>query len=199
MRVSPVAWAYDTKHELSISDVIKEAGESASVTHDHAKGVAGAVMTATLIYIARTCNGDMEKFKNNINVEAFRKYYGDVEYKYSGDLLNDKLEDISKTYKFDVTCQGTVPLAYNCFVNSMGFEDAIRNAVMVGGDTDTLCAIVGGIAEAFYGIPDDITEATLSRLDPIMKLVITKFYEKFVFNEETKKDLDNNGFYHKNI
>ncbi len=138
MRVSPVAWV-----AKSLGEAEKLAKWSAEVTHNHPEGVKGAQSVAAAIYLAR-----IGKSKIEIKDYIEKNYY----------VLDFTLDEIRPTYEFDVTCQGSVPQAIQCFLESVDFEDAIRNAVSLGGDGDTQAAIAGAIAEAFYGIPDDIKQ-----------------------------------------
>lgn len=141
MRVSPVAWAAQ-----SLEEAEKLAKWSAEVTHNHPEGIKGAQAVAAAIYLART-----GKSKAEIKDYIERHYY----------KLDFTLDEIRPTYEFDVTCQGSVPQAIQCFLESSDFEDAIRNAVSLGGDGDTQAAMAGAIAEAFYGIPEDIKQKGL--------------------------------------
>ena len=133
MRVSPVGFAFDT-----IDTVLEEAEHTAQISHNHPEGVKGAQATALAVFIARTTQD-----KNLIKRE--------VEHRFGYDL-NRTLEDIRPSYRFDVSCQGTVPQAIIAFLESTSYEDAVRNAISLGGDSDTLACITGGIAEAYYGI-----------------------------------------------
>lgn len=141
MRVSPVAWVAQ-----SLVEAEKLAKWSAEVTHNHPEGIKGAQAVAAAIYLART-----GKSKAEIKDYIERHYY----------KLDFTLDEIRPTYEFDVTCQGSVPQAIQCFMESSDFEDALRNAVSLGGDGDTQAAIAGAIAEAFYGIPEDIKQKGL--------------------------------------
>ena len=145
MRVSPVAYAAS-----SLEETEKLAAWSASVTHDHPDGIAGAQAVAGSIFLAR----------KKESKETIRKYVEDNYYP-----LNFTLDEIRPSYRFDVTCQGSVPQAIVCFLESESFEDAVRNAVSIGGDCDTQGAMAGAIAEAFYGIPEDIVSTGLGYLD----------------------------------
>lgn len=155
MRVSPISWAFDNE-----PDVIREATASASVSHNHPEGIKGAVATALTVYALRTGNGK----------ECVR----DIERQYY---------DVKKQYRrgvFDETCQGTVPVALRLLYESSSFEDAIRLAMAWGGDSDTLGAIVGAMAEALYGVPDEFRTAALSYLPTEMQGVIARFCKAFV-------------------
>lgn len=147
MRVSPVAWAYDT-----LEDVEKYAELSAAVTHNHPEGIKGACAVAGAIFLAR----------QNASKQAIKDY---VESKY-GYNLHRPLSDLFLNYKWSVTCQESVPEAIIAFLESENFEDAIRNAICLRGDADTQAAIAGAIAEAFYGgMPDEFIHESLGRLD----------------------------------
>jgi ADP-ribosylglycohydrolase len=152
MRVSPCGWAFDT-----LEDVESVAGISAAVTHNHIEGIKGAQATAASIFLAR-----IGKSKTDI------KTYIESKYRYD---LNLTLDNIRRTYKFDESCQGTVPQAIIAFLESTDFEDAIRNAISLGGDSDTLAAITGSIAEAAYGVPDEIRDKSLRYLDATLREV----------------------------
>lgn len=145
MRVSPVAYA-----EASLAEVERLAKWSAEVTHDHPEGIKGAQAVAAAIFLAKE-----GKEKEEICSYIEEKYYP----------LNFSLDEIRPSYHFDVTCQGSVPQAIVCFLESVSFEDAIRNAVSLGGDGDTIAAIAGSIAEAYYGIPEELQEQALEYLD----------------------------------
>ena len=152
MRVSPVGWMFDSLEETDSTAEI-----SAAVTHNHPEGIKGAQATAAAIFLAR--NG---KPKSEI------KTY--IESKYGYDL-NRTLDEIRPSYRFDESCQGTVPEAIIAFLESESFEDAIRNAISLGGDSDTLAAITGSIAEAAYGVPEEIKTKALSLLDsPLLEV-----------------------------
>jgi len=146
MRVSAVAWAY----ELLI-DVELMAKVSAEVTHNHPEGIKGAQATAACIWMASHQYSKVE----------IKEYISD---KYGYDL-NRTLNDIRQVYVFNESCQATVPEAIIAFLESNDFEDAIRNAISLGGDSDTLAAITGSIAQGAYGIPILIANQALSRLD----------------------------------
>lgn len=133
MRISPVAYVARTYD--NVIDLSKKVTE---VSHDHPEGIKGAEAVATSIWMAR--QGDsMEWIKENV-----RNYYD----------INFTLDEIRDSYKFDETCQGSVPQAFEAFFESVNFEDAIRNAISIGGDSDTIAAITGSIAEAYYGVPE---------------------------------------------
>jgi ADP-ribosylglycohydrolase len=131
MRVSPVGWAFD-----SLEATIREAGKSAECTHNHPEGKKGAEATAAAIFLAR--NGAS---KSDI------KSFITIKFGYN---LERTLDEIRPLYSFNETCQKTVPEAITCFLESESFEDSIRKAIWLGGDSDTIACITGGIAEAFY-------------------------------------------------
>jgi ADP-ribosylglycohydrolase len=160
MRVSPVGWAFN-----SLDQVLFQAKKSAEVTHNHPEGVKGAQATAAVIYLGR-----MKKTKPEI-----RDYIRSAFYPLDRTLL-----DIWPEYRFDESCQGTVPAAILAFLESSDFEDAIRKAVALGGDADTLACITGGMAEAFYGgVPEAIARMVRLRLDPDLEKTVTAFREKY--------------------
>jgi ADP-ribosylglycohydrolase len=174
MRVSPVGW-----YGNSIEEVMAEAQKSAEVTHNHPEGIKGAQSTAAAIYLARigktkaaeSCMERIGKRKKKI-----KKYImGTFQYN-----LKRKIDDIRPNYKFDVSCQGSVPVAIIAFLESTDFESAIRLAISIGGDSDTIACITGGIAEAFYKtIPEYIIENTLKRLPSELVKIIEDFSEKY--------------------
>lgn len=157
MRVSPVAWLY----ELEV-DVLAAAEDSAIVTHDHPEGIKGAQATALAIYMCK------EGLSPQLAVRLVCDRFG-----YSIDFDYESVRN-----KFDETCQGTIPVALKVIHDSLSFEDAIRLAVSLGADADTLGAIVGSIAEAAWGIPDKIIVQALRYLSPEMKYIINQFYIK---------------------
>ena len=157
MRVSPVGFAFQT-----VDDVLDEAEKSASVTHNHDEGIRGASATALAVFLA----------KQGQNKETIKK---EIEYRFGYDL-SISLDTIRPTYYFDVSCQGTVPVAIRAFLESWCYEDAIRNAISVGGDSDTIAAITGGIALAYYKeMPDKLVEAIENHLTPDMQDVCQYF------------------------
>ncbi|MCB4791976.1 MAG: ADP-ribosylglycohydrolase family protein [Elusimicrobia bacterium] len=161
MRVSPVGFAYN-----SIEKTLDMARKSAEITHNHPEGIKGAEATAAAIFIART-----EKNKTNIKNYIKKKFGYD---------LSSTVEDIRPDYTFNGSCQGTVPQAIIAFLDSTDFEDALRNAVSIGGDSDTLACITGGIAEAYYGsVPDHIKEWVKKILEPDLWNITEKFYKKY--------------------
>ena len=149
MRVSPVAYAAS-----SLEQAEKLARWSAEVTHDHPDGIAGAQAVAAAIFLARA-----GKSKDEIKQYVESNYYD----------LSFTLNEIRPKYRFDVSCSGSVPQAIVCFLEATDFEDAVRNAVSLGGDCDTQAAIAGSIAEAFFGIPDALQEEIFEYLDETLQ------------------------------
>lgn len=162
MRVSPVGWAFNTLEETL--DVAKK---SAEVTHNHPEGIKGAQATAACIFLARTgsAKGEIKSY---------------IEETFGYDL-GRTCDEIRPVYGFNETCQRTVPESIIAFLESTDFEDAIRLAVSLGGDADTMGAITGAIAEAYYKeIPKYIVIEVLKRLPGEFKEVMERFYEKFI-------------------
>jgi ADP-ribosylglycohydrolase len=167
MRVSPVAWFHER-----LEDVLAEAERSAAVTHNHPEGVKGAQATAAAIFLART-GEDKEAIRRFIEWH----FYPPSQYP----AIRQKLDDLRPGYRFDVTCQGTVPAALVVFWESRDYEDAVRNAISLGGDADTLACIAGSIAEAYYGgVPDWIAQAVLERLDNGLRQTVELFRGRYV-------------------
>jgi ADP-ribosylglycohydrolase len=162
MRVSPVAWAFE-----SLSEVLDEAERSAEVTHSHPEGVLGAQAVAGAVFLARTTH----------DMTPVRQFIADG-CAYD---LSRPLDLIRPGYTFDVRCRGTVPVAVTAFLESTGFEDAIRKAVSVGGDSDTIACITGAIAEAYYGpVPSEIAERLFDiYLDPRLAEITRRFMHQF--------------------
>ncbi len=125
----------------SMKDAKRRALAVTKVTHDHIEGLKGAEATAAAIYLARK-----GKSKKKIRKYIHKRYY----------KLNDTVEELQKSYKWDGSCQGCVPQAITAFLESVDFEDAIRGAVSIGGDSDTIGAITGSIAGAYYGVPEEL-------------------------------------------
>ena len=144
----------------SLDEVKKLSKLVTEVSHNHPEGIKGAEVTAVCIYLAR--NG---KSISEIMDYIDKNYYP----------MNFTLDEIRDTYKFNETCQETVPQALRAFFESTGFEDAIRNAISIGGDSDTLAAICGGIAEAYYGIPKEIRKQALTFLDERLLNLLIEF------------------------
>lgn len=156
MRVSAVGWLYD-----SLENTRTVAKAIANVTHNHPEGIKGAEATASAIFMAR----------NGSSKEEIKKY---IENEFHYDL-NRTLNEIRPSYHMDETCQKTVPEAIIAFLEAKDFEDAIRNAVSLGGDTDTLGAITRSIAEAYYRIPEWLMTECRKRINRDMRVVLDDF------------------------
>ena len=160
MRVSPVGFAFDTEDE-----VLQQAQKTAEISHNHPEGIKGAQATALAVFLARTGHAKQEIRKQ-------------IKQRFGYDL-NREVDDIRPGYAFDVSCQGTVPEAIIAFLDSASYEDAVRNAVSLGGDSDTLACITGGIAEAFYGeVPSHIRKKVKELLPPDLWEITEKFYRE---------------------
>lgn len=157
MRVSAAGWLYDS---LGKTRVVAKA--TANVTHNHPEGIKGAEATASAIFMAR----------NGSSKEEIKKY---IENEFHYDL-NRTLDEIRPSFHMDETCQKTVPEAIIAFLEARDFEDAIRNAVSLGGDTDTLGAITGSIAEAYFGISETLISECRNRINKDMRDVVDTFY-----------------------
>ena len=161
MRVSPVGYAYD-----SVEEVLHQAKRTAEVTHNHPEGIKGARATALAIYLARI--GESK--------ETIRKEITD---RFSYDL-NRTVDEIRPDYRFDVTCQGSVPESIVAFLDSSNWEDAVKKSISLGGDSDTMACITGGIAQAYYKeIPENIVEDVRNRLPPDLREVLNEFNVKY--------------------
>lgn len=174
MRVSACGFAANSLSEAStLSHAVT------AVTHDHPEGIKGAEATTCAIYLART----------NHTKQEIRDYITENYYN-----LDFTLDEIRPHYLYNDSCQGTVPQAIKAFLESESFEDAVRNAISIGGDSDTLAAITGGIAEAFYGIPVSLREEAILRFtnacqveylpayvhkDPDLLSVVKAFEDRF--------------------
>ena len=159
MRVAAAGWLYDdlfmTRHMAALT---------ACVAHDHPEGIKGAEATASAIFLAR-----------NGRSKAEIRDYITREFSYD---LSRTCDEIRPDYIHNESCQYTVPEAITAFLEGQDFEDVIRTAVSLGGDSDTLTCIAGSIAEAFYGIPEEMREEGLCRLSPDLYEVVTKFYAR---------------------
>jgi ADP-ribosylglycohydrolase len=161
MRVAPVGWACADERS-----VLREAERSAAVTHNHPEGVKGAQATALAVFMARRGAS-----KDEIRAGIASRFGYD---------LNRTIDQIRPTYHFDVTCQGTVPEALIAFFESTDYESAVRLAISLGGDSDTLAAITGGVAHAFYRVmPDPIIQEVRGRLPEEFLRVLDEFEGKF--------------------
>ena len=159
MRVSACGWAGRTLDEVkAMSRAVTE------VTHNHPEGIKGAEATAVATFLART-----GKTMEEIKAVVVRDYYP----------LGFTLDEIRPTYAFDVSCQGSVPQALEAFFESTSFEDAIRNAISIGGDSDTIGAICGAVAGAYYGVPADIRAKAESFLDGRLLETLHAFEREF--------------------
>jgi ADP-ribosylglycohydrolase len=156
MRVSPIGFAFDNEEE-----VLKEAKKSAEITHNHIEGIKGAEATTLAIFMAR-------KGKSK---EEIREVISD-RFEYN---LSREVNEIRPNYRFEVSCQKSVPESIICFLDSDSFEDCIRNAISLGGDADTMGAIAGGIAEAYYGIPKEIEREVSHYLPNEFIEILTRF------------------------
>lgn len=162
MRVSPVGYAFD-----NIANVLRLAERTSNISHNHPDAIKGAQAIAASIFLAR--NG---KSKPEI------KSYIETEFGYD---LNRTIDSIRLVYKFDVSAKGSVPEAIIAFLESTDYEDAIRNAISIGGDSDTIACMCGGISEAYYKtIPADIVDKVKKLLPPNFLVVIDEFYQKVV-------------------
>lgn len=160
MRVSPIGFFYNSEKE-----VLEEAKKSALATHNHPEGVKGAQAVALAIYLAR-----IGASKDHIIEQITSRFYYDI---------SESIASVRSWYEFDVSCQGSVPQALRAFYESDSFEDAIRKAVSIGGDSDTIACITGGIAEAFYGqVPDFIEEEVYKILNKNLAAVVKEFQRK---------------------
>lgn len=162
MRVSPVGFYAESEEQVKIlSKAVTE------ISHDHPEGIKGAEATAMAVYMAKK-----GYYVTEIRDRMIKDYYPEIS--------EITVDGIREEYFFDGTCQGTVPQAMQCFFESTDFEDAIRNGVSIGGDTDTICAIIGGIAEAYYGIPYYIKEKAMKYLDEDLKTELKLIRQYFL-------------------
>lgn len=161
MRVSPIGFAFTSEEK-----VLRHAKMTAEVSHDHPEGIKGAQAAALAIFLARTGAG-----KEQIRARIAATFGYD---------LNRTVDDIRPGYAFDISCQGTVPEAVIAFLDSGSYEDAVRNAVSLGGDSDTIACIAGGIAEAYYGVPESIQKEAQHRLPPDLLEIAQKFRCKYI-------------------
>ncbi|NMC05250.1 MAG: ADP-ribosylglycohydrolase family protein [Candidatus Lokiarchaeota archaeon] len=161
MRVSPVGFAYDT-----LDEVLERAKQSAAVTHDHPEGIKGAQATAACILLAR-----QGKSRDQI------RSYVETTFAYN---LHRTVDEIRPAYAYDVSCQGSVPESITCALESTGFEHAVRLAISLGGDADTMACIAGGIAQALHGgVPDKIKAHAMRLLDDPLRDVVRRFGESY--------------------
>jgi type I restriction enzyme M protein len=168
MRVSACGWAANSVEEaVALSDAVT------AVTHNHAEGLKGAAVTAVCVYLART----------GVSKDEIRRHVEENYYK-----IDFTLDEIRPTYDFDVSCQGSVPQALESFFESVSFEDAIRNAVSIGGDSDTIAAITGAVAGAYYGVPDDIRHMVMYYLDTFLEKAFIRA-ERLIKSKTTLKEV----------
>jgi ADP-ribosylglycohydrolase len=161
MRISPVGWAYD-----SLAEVLKKAEAYTAVTHGHPEGIKGAQAVAAAVFLGRS--GASKPQILNYVTNTF------------GYDLSRTCDEIRPCYGYDVSCRGTVPPAFAAFLDSTDFESALRLAVSLGGDSDTLACITGSIAEAYYGgVPEEIRRQTFTFLDNHLLQVCLEFSERF--------------------
>lgn len=160
MRVGPVGWAFDT-----IEEILAKAKESAECTHNHPEGIKGAQATALAIMMARHgCD------KNEIRSEIEKRFEYDLQF---------TCEQIRPTYTWGGTCQDSVPQAIVAFLDGEDYEDSIRNAISIGGDSDTIGCITGSIAEAYFGVPADLRNSAMNYLQEEFQSIISEFENKF--------------------
>lgn len=158
MRVSPAGLLAN-----SLEEAIRLARDVTEVTHNHPEGIKGAAATAAAVFLARSGSSQGEI-----------RQYVTVTFGYD---LESSVDEIRPGYVFNERCQDTVPQALTCALEATSFEDAIRNAVSIGGDSDTIAAIAGGVAEAMFGIPEDIARKGWNYLPDDMREVLTRLYE----------------------
>ena len=168
MRIAPVGWAFETEAET-----LAAAKSSAECTHNHPEGIKGAQATALCIFLAR----------HGATADEIRKRI-EADFGYDLSLSVDEIRPRYSWQGLDGeisggTCQGSVPQAIICALEAKDFEDAIRNAISIGGDSDTIGCITGGIAEALYGIPEDTRKEGMNYLPKELQLVVTEFETKF--------------------
>ena len=165
MRISPAGYAYN-----DLNTVMEKAKEFTQITHSHPEGIRGGQATAAAVFLARTGR-----------TKAYIRDFIETRFQYD---LSRHVDEIRPAYRFDVSCQGTVPQAVRSFLDSTDFEDAVRTAVSLGGDTDTLACITGGIAQAFYGgVPEFIQEKVYAILDDRLGTITIEFMERFCESE----------------
>jgi len=161
MRVSPVGFAFD-----NLEKVLEEAKASAIPSHNHPEGIKGAQAVASAVFLAKTGTS-----------KADIKRYIEQTFDYN---LNQSIDEIRKYYKHDITCPGSVPQAITAFLESEDYEDAVRKAVSIGGDSDTIACMAGGIAEAYYGgVPEDISSQAFRMLNDRQRLVVNTFLGRY--------------------
>ncbi|MBQ7609288.1 MAG: ADP-ribosylglycohydrolase family protein [Desulfovibrionaceae bacterium] len=158
MRVSGCAYVGTSlKHAQNLAEIVTK------VTHNHPEGIKGALATTDAIYLART-GASLEEIRTHCS-----NYY----------TFDQTIDEMRPTYHFDISCQGTVPPALQAFFEATSFEDAVRTAISLGGDSDTLAAITGSVAEAYFGIPQDLRTEALSFLDENLSSILSAFELKY--------------------
>jgi len=179
MRVSPVGWMYDTTMKEGLAETFLSATQSAECSHNHPEGIKGATAIAAAIYMARKSAGYMAR--SGVTKEGIKEAKEEIKKAVEeiGYDLSSKVSDFRQG-KFDVTCQGTIPRCMAIFAESDSFESAIRKGVALGGDVDTNCSIVGGICEAFYGVPNKVVGEVYLRLPRPMADIVTIFTKKHI-------------------
>lgn len=159
MRVGPCGFAADSLEQAkALSAAVTK------VTHNHPEGMKGAEAIAVAVFLAKS-----GKDKAEIRSYIEENYYE----------IDFKMDELRRTYQFDVSCQGSVPVALEAFFESSDFEDAIRNAISVGGDSDTIAAMAGAVAEAYYGVPEEIRDEVTGFLDQCQLEIIHSFEQKY--------------------
>ena len=170
MRVSPVGFAFDT-----VEEVLEQARQTAVISHNHPEGVKGAQATALAVFLARR---DHSK-------EEIREQIGE-RFRYD---LRRSVDEIRPGYSFRISCQETVPEAIVAFLDSVSYEDAVRNAISLGGDSDTLACITGGVAEAYYGrVPETIRTKVRERLPSPLWKITEAFCRAYRLSERESED-----------
>jgi len=172
MRVSPCGLA-----AKDINDAIRLSQAVTGVTHNHPEGMKGAEATAVVVHMA----------KSGVKMSEIRKYVEDHYYP-----LDFTIDGIRDTYQFNGSCQGSVPQSIEAFLESTSYEDAVRNAISIGGDSDTLGAITGGMAEAYWGIPDEIKMKGVSHLDELERELLRSW---LVFTGQEEASLGENDLF----
>ena len=170
MRIAPVGWAFDKE-----KDIFAVAQKSAECTHNHPEGIKGAQATALSIFLARHGASPSEiktRIENEFNYDLSLSV-DEIRPRYSWQGLDGIISGD--------TCQGSVPQAITCAINAINYEDAIRNAISIGGDSDTIGCISGAIAEALFGIPEDIRKKGMSFLPLLFQGIVTAFENKYGF------------------
>ena len=170
MRIGPVGWAFDTE-----SKTLEAAKVSAECTHNHPEGIKGAQAVALCIFLAR---------QGKTSSEIRDRIQRDFDYD-----LSLTVDEIRPRYSWEGldgaisggTCQGSVPQAITCALEATDFEDAIRNAISIGGDSDTIGCITGSIAEALYGIPDDMRKYGINSLPSALRTIVERFENRYGF------------------